>query len=342
MKILLTGAAGFIGYHAIKKLCSNKRNRVIGIDSLNSYYDKKLKINRIKNLKKKYKKNFVFYKINLCDKKKIFSLFRKNKFDKVINLAAQAGVRYSLENPEAYFKSNLEGFFNLLEACRKYKIRHLVSASTSSVYGANKKMPFNVKNHADHPIQFYAATKRSNEILGHSYSFLFKMPITFLRFFTVYGPWGRPDMSLFLFVKNIINNKPINVYNFGNHFRDFTYIDDITDGLVKALHKKPKISKKWSPKKPDPSYSSAPFKILNLANGKTISLMQYIKIIEKILGKKAKIKFLGLQKGDVKSTSGDIKETRRYLNYKPKTDLHHGINKFIKWYKDYYIYKNKI
>ena len=336
MKILITGVAGFIGYHTTYKLLSNKNNKVIGVDSMNSYYDKSLKYARLKDLKKKYPKNFYFKKLNLCNKKKVFNLFKKYKFDKVINLAAQAGVRYSLKKPEKYFRNNLLSFFNILESCKKFKIKHLLSASSSSVYGANKKIPFNIKDAADHPIQFYAATKRSNEIMGHSYSYLYKLPITFIRFFTVYGPWQRPDMALFLFVKNILKNKPINVYNFGKHSRDFTYIDDIVRGIVKTLNKNPKRNKKWNPKKPDPSSSIAPFKIINLGSSKKISLMEYIKTIEKILKKKAVIKFSKLQKGDAKDTLADTIESQKYLNFKPKTKLYYGIKKFIDWYKNYY------
>ena len=337
MKILITGAAGFIGYHAIKIILSkNPEFKIIGIDSINNYYSQKLKIDRIKDLKKKYKKNFVFKRINICNKKKLNKLFKKSKFHTVINLAAQAGVRYSLKNPEAYFENNLKGFFNILEASRTFKIKHLISASTSSVYGDNDISTFNVKKPADHPIQFYAATKRSNEIIGHAYSYINKLPITFLRFFTVYGPWGRPDMSLFLFVKNILQNKPINVYNFGKHSRDFTYIDDIVNGIQKVVKKIPKKDKKWNPKKPDQSSSTAPFKILNLGNGKRINLLRYIKVIERNLGKKAIIKFSKMQQGDIQDTLSDIKETQRYINFKPKTSLENGISIFVKWYKNYY------
>ena len=336
MKILVTGVAGFIGYHTADRLLLNKKNKVVGIDSINNYYDKKLKFQCLKNLKKKHKKNFHFKKINLCQKNSLVNLFRSHKFDKVINLAAQVGVRYSLKNPNAYFESNLSGFFNILETCKKFKIKHLLSASSSSVYGANKKIPFNVKDIADHPIQFYAATKRCNEILAHSYSYCYNLPITLIRFFTVYGPWGRPDMALFLFVKNILKNKPINVYNFAKHSRDFTYIDDIVDGIIKTLNKNPKKNKNWNPKKPDPSTSFAPFKIINLGSSKKIKLMEYIKTIEKVLQKKAIIKFYKLQKGDIEDTLADIKETKKYINFKPKAKLYAGVSKFVKLYKSYY------
>ena len=334
MKILVTGAAGFIGYHTVDKLLSIKGNRVIGVDSMNNYYSKKLKIARINNLKKKYKRNFIFKKIDLSEQKSVFNLFKNYRFNKVINLAAQAGVRYSLKNPKAYFNSNLSGFFNILEACRKYKIHHLVSASTSSVYGANKQMPFKVTNTADHPIQFYAATKRSNEILAHSYSYLFKMPVTLLRFFTVYGPWGRPDMSLFIFVKNILQKKPIEVYNFGKHSRDFTYIDDIVSGVVLVLNHIPS-SNNSNHSMDNVETSSELFKIFNIGNNKPIELLEYVSCIEEILGKKA-IKILEpMQLGDVEDTWADIEEMAK-IGYGPTTDLKQGMKNFIEWFLDFY------
>jgi len=337
MKILVTGVAGFIGYHTVKNILYKNTNcKVIGIDSINSYYSKKLKLDRIKDLKKRFKKNFIFKKINISNKREIIKLFKGNNFHTVINLAAQAGVRYSLKNPDAYFNSNLKGFFNILEGCRIFKIKHLISASTSSVYGANHISRFSTKMPVGHPIQFYAATKRSNEIIGHSYSHIYKLPITFLRFFTVYGPWGRPDMSLFLFVKNILQNKPINVYNFGKHSRDFTYVDDIVSGILKVIKKIPKKNTRWNSKKLDQSTSFAPFKILNLGSGKKISLFKYIKIIERQLEKKAIIKFFKMQKGDIQNSLSDIKETKKYINFKPKTNLEKGIRVFINWFKDYY------
>ena len=334
MKILVTGAAGFIGFHTSKSLLKNNVT-IVGIDSLNNYYDTNLKKQRIKILKKLGKKKFIFKKIDICNKKIIFNLFKKYKFDKVINFAAQAGVRYVKKNPDAYFESNLRGFYNLIEACRIYKIKHLVSASTSSVYGANTNIPFSVNNSADHPTQFYAATKRSNEIIAHSYSHMYKIPITMIRFFTVYGPWGRPDMSLYLFVKNILKNKKIEVFNYGNHSRDFTYIDDIVKGIKLALNKIPLKDKSWNSKLPKLSSSNAPFKILNLGNGNRISLIKYIKIIEKILNKKAKIKFMPFQSGDIKETLADLKETKKYLKFRPNTKIEYGVSEFIKWYLSY-------
>lgn len=337
MKILVTGAAGFIGYHTVIKLLSNTKNiKVTGIDSINNYYSKKLKLARIRDLNKKFKKNFKFKKINISDKKKIFQVFKNSKFHTVINLAAQAGVRYSLKNPDAYFKSNLKGFYNLLEASKIYKIRHLISASSSSVYGINDFSKFSNTIATGHPIQLYAATKRSNELMGHAYSHLYKLPTTFLRFFTVYGPWGRPDMSLFLFVKNIINNKPIYVFNRGKHSRDFTYVEDIVDGISKVVKKIPKENKRWNSKILNQSTSIAPFKIINLGNGKRIKLMRYIRLIEKNLNKKAIIIYKNIQKGDIRDTLSDLKDTKKYISYKPKIKVEEGIRRFIKWYKSFY------
>ena len=335
MNILITGSAGFIGFHTAFKLLRNKHT-VIGIDSINNYYDVGLKKKRLNMLKEKYKKSFIFYKIDISNKKKILNLFKKHKIHKVINLAAQAGVRYVKKNPDAYFKSNLEGFYNVLEACRIHKIKHLVMASTSSVYGANKKLPFSVHQPADHPTQFYAASKRSNELIAHSYSHMFNMPITALRFFTVYGPWGRPDMSMYLFVNKILKNKPIDMFNNGNHARDFTYIDDIVSGIIKTVNKIPKKDRSWGLNYSEPSTSEAPFKILNIGNGTKISLRKYVLTIAKILNKKVKIRYLPMQEGDIKETLSDIKETKKYLGYMPKTNIYDGINKFIDWYKKYH------
>jgi len=335
MKVLITGAAGFIGFHTIDKLLSRKNYVVIGVDNLNNYYDVDLKKQRLQILKSKYKKKFIFKKIDISNKKKLLNLFQKHKFKHVINLAAQAGVRYVKKNPDAYFESNIRGFFNILELCKKHKVLHLVSASTSSVYGANKNLPFCESNIADHPTQFYAATKRSNEIMAHAYSHMFKVPVTLLRFFTVYGPWGRPDMSLYMFVKNIIENKKINVFNHGNHSRDFTYIDDIVAGIILTLKKIPSSDKNWDPRKPNPAASSAPFKVLNIGGGKNISLMNFIKIIENLLKKKAKIKFINFQSGDIKDTRANINESIKYLKYKPKVNIREGIKRFIKRYVEY-------
>ena len=329
--ILITGCAGFIGFH-VAEFFLKKKYSVYGIDNLNKYYDINLKKNRIKILKK-YKK-FEFLKIDLSDKKKLEKIFKKKYFSKVINLAAQAGVRYSLENPEAYITSNLVGFCNLIEFSKTYKTKHFIYASTSSVYGMNKKQPLSERDNVDHPIQFYAATKRSNELIAHAYSHLFNLPTTGLRFFTVYGPWGRPDMALFLFTKNILKNKPIKVFNYGDHVRDFTYIDDITKSVYLISRKIPKKSK--PKKKYFPSESLSPFKIFNIGNNKPIKLIDYIKQLELQLNKKAKKKYLPLQTGDIKKTLADNSYLEKTISFKPNTKIDFGIKKFVDWYLEYY------
>ena len=293
MKILVTGSAGFIGSELCLRLL-NKGEKVIGLDNHNNYYDPKIKLARLSRFIKN--KNYKHYKIDINDKKKLRKIFEIHKPDYIVNLAAQAGVRYSIKNPEAYINSNILGFFNILENCRFFKIKHLVYASSSSVYGLNSKIPFSEHDSADHPLSVYAATKRSNEILAHSYSHLFNIPSTGLRFFTVYGPWGRPDMALFKFTKSIIMNKEIEVYNFGRHTRDFTYIDDIIDGIIKVLKSPPKYNKNWNSFKSDLATSRAPWKIYNIGNNKPIKLIKYINSIEKVLNKKAKIKTVHLTK----------------------------------------------
>ncbi len=325
MKILITGSAGFIGYHLVKKLI-RKRIYVTGVDSLNNYYDLKLKKDRLKDINKIKSKYYKFFKLDISNKKKLSTLFKKSKFDVVINLAAQAGVRYSIINPEAYLKNNLVGFFNILEMSKLYKIKHLLSASSSSVYGNAKKLPLEERFNTSFPIQFYAATKKSNEVMAHSYSYLFKIPITMLRFFTVYGPFGRPDMAPFLFTKKIYENKTIQVFNKGNHSRDFTYIDDIIHGIELAIKNIPRNFKNLN----------APYRILNLGRGKKIKLMYFIKEIEKNLNQKAKIKYLKIQKGDIKDTLSSIKKIKTELSYKPKTSIQTGLKIFIDWFKDYY------
>ena len=319
MSILITGSAGFIGYHLTEKLLKKNIN-VIGIDNINNYYDTKLKKNRINELKKN--KKFKFYKIDLCEYKKLDNVIKKNKIKFIIHLAAQAGVRYSIKNPKIYFKSNLEGFFNILEVSRHNKIKHLVFASTSSVYGDTKKFPLNENNRTDHPLSFYAATKKSNEVMAHSYSYIYKLPCTGVRFFTVYGPFGRPDMALFKFTKNIINNQSIELYNNGNHLRDFTYVDDIVDGIYSLIKRHSK--------------KNIPYEIFNIGNGNPKKLKDYLKFIEKKLNSKAKVKKLPLQIGDIFKTHSDIKKLKKYTSYKPKTNIEVGISKFIEWYKDYY------
>lgn len=326
MAILVTGCAGFIGFHLAKKLIE-KNLLVVGIDDLNKYYDVKLKKDRLKILNKNTKKGkFKFYKADISNIDDIKKVFKKHNIDYVVNLAAQAGVRYSIQNPEAYVKSNLVGFANILENCKNNKVKHLLYASTSSVYGSNTKFPYKEKHRADHPIQFYAATKRSNELMAHSYSHLFKLPTTGLRFFTVYGPWGRPDMALYKFTKNIIQNKYIDLYNKGNHSRSFTYIDDIVFAIISLLKKTPKIKR---------NSKKAPFRIINIGNDKSETLMNYVKVIEKKLNKKAKKKLLPLQKGDIKSTVADITLLKNTTKFKPKTSISDGISKFIDWYLMY-------
>jgi len=315
MSILITGSAGFIGYHLTEKLLKKNIN-VTGIDNINNYYDTKLKKNRINELKKN--KKFKFYKIDLCEYTKLDNVIKKNKIKFIIHLAAQAGVRYSIKNPKIYFKSNLEGFFNILEVSRHNKIKHLVFASTSSVYGDTKKFPLNENNRTDHPLSFYAATKKSNEVMAHSYSYIYKLPCTGVRFFTVYGPFGRPDMALFKFTKNIINNQSIELFNNGNHLRDFTYVDDIVDGIYSLIKRHSK--------------KNIPYEIFNIGNGNPKKLKDYLKFIEKKLNSKAKVKKLPLQIGDIFKTHSDIKKLKKYTNYKPKTNIEVGISKFIEWY----------
>ena len=319
MSILITGAAGFIGYHLSKKIL-NKNTEVIGIDNINNYYDINLKKNRIKELKKN--KKFLFYNIYIFEYKKLNDIIKKNKIKYIIHLAAQAGVRYSIKDPRTYFKSNLEGFFNVLEISRHNNIKHLIYASTSSVYGDSKKFPLSETNRTDKPLSFYAATKKSNEVMAHSYSYIYKLPCTGVRFFTVYGPWGRPDMALFKFTKNILNNQPIELYNKGNHFRDFTYIDDIVDGIYSLIKKQSK--------------KSIPYEIFNIGNGTPKKLLDYLKHIEKKLNKISKTKKLPLQTGDIVKTHSNINKLKKYTGYKPKTNIKIGISRFIEWYKDYY------
>tara|TARA_Y100001970_G_C14169505_1_gene823309 strand:- start:169 stop:1134 length:966 start_codon:yes stop_codon:yes gene_type:complete len=319
MQVLVTGCAGFIGYHLVNKLNLSKFN-IVGIDNINNYYDTKLKKNRLKNLKNN--KNFLFYKVDLNNYKKLDKIIKKNKIKIIIHLAAQAGVRFSIKNPKTYFKSNLEGFFNILELSRSNKIKHLIFASTSSVYGNSKKYPLKENTNTDFPLSFYAATKKSNEVMAHSYSYIHNLPATAVRFFTVYGPYGRPDMALFKFTKNIINNKKVELFNNGNHQRDFTYVDDIVEGIYKLIKKAPK--------------TKIPFNIFNIGNGNPRKLLDYLQIIEKKLNKKAKLKKLPLQIGDIIKTHSDISSIKKHTNYNPNTNIEEGISKFIEWFKDYY------
>jgi len=334
MKILVTGAAGFIGMHTCIALLE-KGKKVVGIDNLNKYYDVKLKNDRLKILKKY--KNFLFLKIDLKSKKNLDNIFKKFKFKFVINLAAQAGVRYSLINPYSYIDSNITGFLNILENCKKYKIKHLLYASSSSVYGANKKIPFSEEHGVNHPISFYAATKRSNELMAHSYSHLYNLPTTGLRFFTVYGPWGRPDMAIFIFKKVISKKKRIFVNNYGLMKRDFTYIDDIVSGIIKIYDKIPKKNLNFNYKKMMPNKSSAPFKIFNIGNNRIVQLSYLIKVIEKNLNLKSKQKLRKMQMGDVKSTYANIRSLSKEVSFRPKTKIEEGVKKFINWYNSYHL-----
>ena len=333
MKILVTGSAGFIGSMLSLKLL-DRGDEVLGIDNHNDYYDPKIKEARLKKLKKY--PNYKHFKVDLSDQKNLEDVFKIHKPQKVVNLAAQAGVRYSIENPLAYINSNIVGFAHILENCRHHKVEHLVYASTSSVYGSNTKMPFSEHDSANHPLSVYAATKKSNELMAHTYSYLFKLPTTGLRFFTVYGPWGRPDMALFKFTKAILDEKPIDVFNHGKHTRDFTYIDDIVKGVTKTLDTPATINVDWKSDLPDPASSKAPWRIYNIGNSKPVQLMSYIDALEKALGKKAKINFLPLQPGDVPDTYANLDNLKEKFNFKPSTSVIEGVASFIKWYKDYY------
>ena len=332
-KILVTGAAGFIGFHLSQKLLA-REDEVIGLDNLNNYYEVSLKEARLNLLKKE--ENFSFYKIDLAHQENIEKLFQDHQFDIVVNLAAQAGVRYSLENPHIYINSNMVGFTNILEGCRYGQVKHLVFASSSSVYGANTKIPFSVHDNVDHPISLYAATKKSNELMAHTYSHLYNLPTTGLRFFTVYGPWGRPDMALFSFTKAILEGKPINVFNYGKMKRDFTYIDDIIEGVIRVIDKIPQPNQNWSGNNPDPSSSKAPYKIYNIGNNKPVELLYFIEVIESCLNKKAQKNMLPIQPGDVPITYANVDDLMNDVGFKPNTSIEVGIKNFVNWYRDYY------
>ncbi|EEV38229.2 hypothetical protein ECBG_00498 [Enterococcus casseliflavus EC20] len=333
MKILITGAAGFIGFHLAKKLL-NKGFDIDGIDNLNDYYDIRLKNSRLKILRDY--DNFYFHKIDLKNKEKVEDYFEKNRPEIVINLAAQAGVRYSIENPYAYIDSNIVGFLNVLEGCRKYPVSHLLYASSSSVYGGNTTVPFSTNHNVDHPVSLYAATKKSNELMAHTYSHLFGIPTTGLRFFTVYGPYGRPDMAYFSFTKDILEDKEIKVFNHGKMERDFTYIDDIVEGIDKLISKVPQPLEEWSDNKNTLDTSFAPYKIYNLGNNNPVPLMRFIKALEKSLGKEAKKKYLEMQPGDVYKTYADISDLENEIGFKPVTSIENGLDRFVEWYKNYY------
>lgn len=333
MKILVTGAAGFIGYHIARVLCE-RGDEVIGIDNLNDYYDVNLKQARLRQLEPQ--DNFKFIKIDIAARDDIDTLFAQHSFRRVVHLAAQPGVRYSLENPYAYVESNLVGYMNLLEACRQNEIEHLVYASSSSVYGANETMPFSTQDNVDHPISLYAATKKANESMAHSYSHLYQLPTTGLRFFTVYGPWGRPDMSPVIFARAILAGEPIKVFNHGKHRRDFTYIDDIVEGVVLCLDKIPTGNPDWSGLKPDPASSRAPWKIYNIGNSEPVELLRYIELMEQAFGKTTEKQMLPQQPGDVEHTYADVTELQRDTGYAPSTSIEQGLQHFAAWYRDYY------
>lgn len=332
MKILITGTAGFIGSHLAKKLIK-QGHQIVGLDNINDYYDITIKKDRLKSIGNA---NFTFYKINLEDESAMNEIFENEKPQVVINLAAQAGVRYSLENPRAYIDSNIVGFTNILECSRHHKVEHLIYASSSSVYGANTSKPFSTSDNIDHPLSLYAATKKSNELMAHTYSHLYNLPTTGLRFFTVYGPWGRPDMALFKFTKAIVNDEEIDVYNHGNMMRDFTYVDDIVEAISRLVKKPAQPNPEWSGANPDPSSSYAPYKIYNIGNNSPVRLMEFVEAIENKLGKKAKKNYMDLQPGDVPETYANVDDLFKNIDFKPETTIQDGVNQFVDWYLDYY------
>lgn len=333
MKVLITGAAGFIGY-GLSRFLLERGDEVIGWDNLNHYYDVRIKEARLKQLQRY--PNFKFEKLDISDKAVVQSGFEKYRPQRVVNLAAQAGVRYSIENPHAYVEANLVGFINILEGCRHTAVEHLVYASTSSVYGMNRKLPFSVEHSVDHPVSLYAATKKANELMAHSYSHLYQLPVTGLRFFTVYGPWGRPDMALFRFTKNILEDQPIDVYNFGDHRRDFTYVDDIVAGVAKVLDKPAVANPKWDPLSPESASSSAPYRLYNIGNNNPVQLVDFISALEKALGKKAIRNLLPMQPGDVLETYADVASLEKDFDFRPATSIEQGVAKFVEWYKEFY------
>jgi UDP-glucuronate 4-epimerase len=333
LKILVTGAAGFIGFHAAKQLLE-RGDTVVGLDNFNEYYDVSLKEARASVLTPFA--NFSMTRIDLEDRAAMEKLFAKEKFDKVVHLAAQAGVRYSIENPHSYISSNVVGTLHILEGCRHHEVQHLVYASSSSVYGANTAMPFSIHQNVDHPLALYGATKKANELMAHTYSSLYQLPTTGLRFFTVYGPYGRPDMALFRFTKNIIEGKPIDVFNYGNHKRDFTYVDDIVEGVIRTMDHTAVTNEDWDAAKPDPGTSRAPYRIYNIGNQKPVELMRYIEVIEECIGKEAKKNLLPMQPGDVPDTWADTEDLAADVGYQPSTPIEVGVRRFVDWYLDHY------
>lgn len=336
MHVLVTGVAGFIGHHLALRLLA-RGDSVVGIDNLNDYYDVKLKENRLKRFPNGAAgKNFTFLKLDITDRAAVQALFEEQKFDAVVNLAAQAGVRYSITNPHAYIDANIVGFINLIEGARHTNVKHFVFASSSSVYGANTRLPLSEDDNVDHPLSLYAATKKANELMAHSYANLFQLPCTGLRFFTVYGPWGRPDMALFKFTKAILADEPIQVFNHGNMIRDFTYIDDIVEGVMRVVDATAKPDPKWTGDKPNPAISYAPYRIFNIGNNNPIQLMRYINALEDCLGKKAKMDMLPMQPGDVPATAADVSRLQNAVDFRPRTEVETGIAKFVDWYRSYY------
>lgn len=332
-KILVTGAAGFIGFHLCRRLI-NRGDDVVGIDNLNDYYDVGLKTARLKLLDGG--NSFRFFKIDTSDRAAMEGLFSAERFDVVVHLAAQAGVRYSLINPHAYIESNVSGFLNILEGCRHARVRHLVFASSSSVYGSNTLVPFSVHHNVDHPVSLYAATKKANELMAHAYASLYGIPCTGLRFFTVYGPWGRPDMAYYLFTKAIFEGRPIDVFNHGKMRRDFTYIDDIIEGVVRVMERIPQPNPAWRGDRPDPATSYAPYRLYNIGNNNAVDLMHFIEILEQCIGKKAALRFLPMQLGDVPETYADVSDLMRDTSFRPDTPLEQGLRKFVEWFRNYH------
>jgi UDP-glucuronate 4-epimerase len=330
---LVTGAAGFIGYHVARMLLE-RGDRVVGLDNLNDYYDPALKRARLARLEPF--EGWTFERLDLADREKMESLFGRYEFDRVIHLAAQAGVRYSIENPHAYGQSNLVGFLNILEGCRRQQVEHLAYASTSSVYGANEVLPYSVTHNVDHPVSLYAATKKANELMAHSYSHLYGLPTTGLRFFTVYGPWGRPDMAYFKFTEAILAGRPIDVYNDGRMRRDFTYIDDIAEGVLRVSDRVAAADPEWSGKAPDPATSYAPFRVYNIGNNESVELLRFIEVLEDVLGRKAELNMLPMQPGDVPATAADIDCLARDTGFRPHTPIEQGLARFVEWYREFY------
>ncbi len=332
MKVLVTGAAGFIGSQVAYRLLE-RGDSVVGLDNFNDYYDVNLKHARLERLQGR--PGFSFHKLDVADRYGMEALFQSERFDRVVHLAAQAGVRYSIENPHAYVDSNLVGFLHILEGCRHNKVEHLVYASSSSVYGANETMPFSVHDNVDHPLSMYAATKKANELMAHTYAHLYGVPVTGLRFFTVYGPWGRPDMALFLFTRKILKGEPIDVFNYGKHRRDFTYIDDIVEGVLRTLDHIARPNPEWSGARPDPGTGKAPYRIYNIGNSQPVELMRYIEVLEECLGKQAEKNMLPLQPGDVPDTYANVQDLQNDVGYHPATPVEEGVRRFVEWYREY-------